>query len=84
MPYPPRPQLKPLPEFKGTAGPRPSPQVQARVERFILDGYAEGRSLRELSELTDRSFSAVRNILQKHGVTRRATGAPGTQAGPTG
>ena len=28
-------------------------------------GYASGRSLRELSELTDQSFSAVRNIVDR-------------------
>jgi hypothetical protein len=67
--------LKPLPKFRGTARSRPDPAVQARVERFILDHYAAGRSLRELAELTDRSFSAVRNILEKHGVRRRETGA---------
>ena len=75
MPYPPRPQLTPLPEFAGTAVSRPDSAVQARVERFIRDGYAAGRSLRELAELTDRSHSAVRNILDKHGVRRRPTGA---------
>ncbi|WP_299956726.1 helix-turn-helix domain-containing protein [uncultured Modestobacter sp.] len=75
MPYPPRPQLRPLAEFAGTAVPRPDPAVQARVERFILDGYSAGRSLRELAELSDRSHSAVRNILDKHGVRRRPTGA---------
>jgi hypothetical protein len=47
----------------------------ARVEVFIVAHYRAGRSLRELSELTDRSFSAVRNILSRHGVHRRAAGA---------
>src|SRR5687768_11382194 len=75
MPYPPRPQLQPLPEFAGTASSRPDPAVQARVEAFIVEQYLAGRSLRELSELTDRSFSAVRNILGKHGVRRRGAGA---------
>ncbi|QNG37427.1 helix-turn-helix domain-containing protein [Geodermatophilaceae bacterium NBWT11] len=75
MPYPPRPQPQPLCEFAGTAAPRPDPAVQARVEAFILAAYAEGRSLRELAELTDRSHSAVRNILSKHGVLRRPAGA---------
>lgn len=75
MPYPPRPQLRPLAEFAGTASPRPDPAVQARVEAFIVEHYVTGRSLRELAELTDRSFSAVRNILTRHGVHRRATGA---------
>lgn len=45
------------------------------MEAFIVEHYAEGRSLRELSDLTDRSFSAVRNILAKHGVRRRPLGA---------
>jgi hypothetical protein len=76
MPYPPRPQLRPLPQFVGTASPRPDPEVQARVEAFAVEQYVtRGRSLRELSELTDRSFSAVRNILDKHGVRRRGAGA---------
>ena len=56
--------------------------MQARVERFILDGYSAGRSLRELAELTDRSHSAVRNILHKHGVRRRSAGAAPAR-GPT-
>ena len=50
-------------EFAGTASPRPDPVGQARVEAFIVEQYNAGRSLRELAELTDRSFSAVRNIL---------------------
>jgi hypothetical protein len=75
VPYPPRPQLRPLPEFAGTPSPRPDPAVQARVETFVVEQYAAGRSLRELSELTDRSFSAIRNILQRHGIRRRGTGA---------
>lgn len=79
MPYPPRPQLRPLPEFVGTAVSRPDPVVQARVEAFVLGQYARGRSLRELAELTDRSFSAVRNILDKHGVRRRGAGATPVQ-----
>lgn len=75
MPYPPRPQLRPLPEFVGSASPRPDPATQARVGTFIVEQYAAGRSLRELAELTDRSFSAVRNILTRRGVHRRTTGA---------
>jgi hypothetical protein len=75
VPYPPRPQLRPLPEFVGTAVPRLDPAVQARVERFVVEQYAGGRSLREIAELSDRSHSAVRNILGKRGVRRRPTGA---------
>jgi hypothetical protein len=75
VPYPPRPQLQPLPEFRGTASPRPAPAVQARVEAFIVEQYEAGRSLRQLAELTDRSFSAVRNILTRRSVHRRSSGA---------
>jgi hypothetical protein len=80
MPYLPRPQRAVPPEFVGTASPRPDPTVQARVEAFIVEHYRAGRSLRELCELTDRSFSAVRNILAKHHVHRRAAGAAALQA----
>ena len=67
--------MRPLPEFAGRASPRPDPVVQARVKRFVLEEYAAGRSLREIAELTDRSFSAVRNILNKRGMRRRERGA---------
>jgi hypothetical protein len=79
VPYPPRPQLRPLPDFVGTAVSRPDPAVQAAVERFVLEQYAAGRSLREIAELTDRSHSAIRNILDKHGVRRREVGAAPTR-----
>ncbi|MDP9458691.1 MAG: helix-turn-helix domain-containing protein [Actinomycetota bacterium] len=49
--------------------------MEARVEAFIVEQYAAGRSLRELSELTDRSFSAVRNVLDRRGIRRRGSGA---------
>lgn len=42
-PYPPRPQLRPLPEFVGTAWPACCSGMQARVERFVLERYAAGR-----------------------------------------
>ena len=48
------------------------------MEAFVLEQYGAGRSLRELAELTDRSCSAVCNILDKHGVRRRASGAAAT------
>ncbi|MGY1651780.1 helix-turn-helix domain-containing protein [Geodermatophilus sp. SYSU D01119] len=41
----------------------------------MVSQYANGPSLREIAELTDRSFSAVRNILDKHGMKRRSAGA---------
>ena len=49
--------------------------MQARVEAFIVEQYEAGRSLRQLAELTDRSFSAVRNILRRRSVHRRGIGA---------
>jgi hypothetical protein len=55
--------------------PRPDPAIQARVEAFIVEQYEAGRSLRQLAELTDRSFSAVRNILTRRSVHRRSSGA---------
>jgi hypothetical protein len=75
MPYPPRPHLRPLPEFRDSASPRPDPAVQARVEAFIVEQYQAGQSLRQLAELTDRSFSAVRNIPTRRRVQRRSSGA---------
>jgi hypothetical protein len=78
MPYPPRPQLRPLPAFAGTArtGTVPSQRLQAQLEAFVLGEYAAGRSLRQIAELIDRSPTAVRRVLDKHGVPRRAVGAP--------
>jgi len=80
FPCPPRLRLQP--EFAGAAVSLPDPEVQAGVEAFVLDQYAGGRSLREIAELTDRSHSAVRNILDKHGVRRRAPGAAGQSPPP--
>ncbi len=54
---------------------RPTPELQERLAVFVLAAYAEGRSLREIAELTDRSFSAIRNLLERHGVHRRSVGA---------
>jgi hypothetical protein len=73
--YPTRPVLRPLPEFVGTATSRPSPELLARLVAFVLVEYAAGRSLREIGELTDRSFAAVRKILDSRGVPRRSVGA---------
>ena len=77
MPYPPRPQLRPLPEFAGTArtGTVPGRELQARLETFIVEEYAAGRSLREIAELVDRTQTAVRRLLDKHQVPRRPAGA---------
>jgi hypothetical protein len=76
--------LTALTQFAGTAGPRPDPAIQAQVEDYIVEQYALGRSLRDLAALTDRSFSAVRNILAKRHVTRREPGATPLHATATG
>jgi len=73
VPYPPRPQLKPLPEFAGQT--HPGTRATKRLIEFVLAQYAAGLSLREIAELTDRTHSAVRNILDRAGVPRRPTGA---------
>ena len=83
MPYPPRPALRPLPEFAGTArtGTVLSADLQARLEAYVLNAYSDGRSLREIGELVDRSQTAVRRILARYDVPRRAPGARPMAAG---
>lgn len=77
MPYPSRPSLRPLPEFAGTArtGTVLSVALQARLDAYVVESYVGGRSLREIGELVDRSQTAVRRILDRHHVPRRAAGA---------
>ena len=79
MSYPSRPRLEPLPQFSGHT--RPGARVTDEVRSFVVRAYVEdGRSLREIAELTDRSFGAVRNILQRSGHLRCGVGAmPVTQ-----
>jgi hypothetical protein len=48
----------------------------------VVDQYAAGRSLRQIAELTDRSFSAIRSVLDRAGVRRRNSDAPKTTAKP--
>jgi hypothetical protein len=83
VPYPPRPHLRPLPEFDGTArsGTTAAGGIQDRLERFVIEQYAAGRSLREIAELIDRSQTAVRRVLDKHGVRRRPSGAAVMESG---
>jgi hypothetical protein len=77
MVYPGRPQLTVLPEFEGTATPRgQTAEQRARLLDFVAAGYRDGRSLRELAELTGRSQSAVRRALDQSSVPRRGRGAP--------
>ena len=56
---------------------------QSEIDRAVAERIRDGQSLyqideellRELAELTDRSFSAVRNILTRRSVHRRSSGA---------
>lgn len=75
MAYPGRPTLKALPEFKGTATTRQTPQQRQRLVQFCATEYRAGRSIHELAELTDRSQSAVRRALSQAGVQLRGRGA---------
>ena len=76
-PYPNRPALDVLLEFKNTNAPGVSiPEQRARLLEFVTQQYEEeGRSLRELAELTGRSQTAVRRALDQAGVVRRPVGA---------
>ena len=60
MPYPSRPVLEPLEEFKGSATVRQSPEQRARLLAFAAEQYVAGRSLRQIAELTDRTQTAIR------------------------
>ena len=59
MPYPSRPVLKPLEEFKGSATVRQSPEQRARLIAFAAEQYVAGRSLRQIAELTDRTQTVL-------------------------
>lgn len=87
-PYPGRPVRRPLERFAGTGG-HGGAAADAALVAFVLEEYAAGRSLREIAELTDRSHSAVRYLLDRRGVLRRGRGArpldeAGPDAGPAG
>lgn len=76
MVYPGRKVHKTLPEFRGTARVRQSPQERAQLLAFVTEQYIAGRSLRELAELTGRTQTAIRRALDQAGVRRRGAGAP--------
>ena len=75
MVYPGRSVHDALPQFRGTATTRPTPEQRAELLDFVAREYAAGRSLRELAELTDRTQSAIRRALDQTGVRRRGRGA---------
>lgn len=75
MPYPERPVLKVLPQFRGSATIRQTAFQRAELLSYAAREYESGRSLRELAELTGRSQTAVRRALAQAGVRRRGPGA---------
>ena len=79
MPYPSRPVLEVLPQFRDTNLSRGQTAAQRQeLLEFVTDQYEAGRSLRELAELTGRTQTAVRRVLDQAGIPRRPTGAPRT------
>ena len=76
MSYPGRKVHKTVPEFAGTNGSRQTSVQRARLLEFVAVEYRAGRSLRELAELTGRTQTAVRRVLDQAGVRRRRGGAP--------
>ena len=78
MPYPSRRVLDVLPEFRGTATPSgQTAEQRQRLIEFVAHEYTKnGRSIRELGELTGRTQTAVRRALDQAGVARRGRGAP--------
>lgn len=79
MPYPSRPVLDVLPQFRDTNLPRGQTAEQRQeLLDFVTEQYEAGRSLRELAELTGRTQTAVRRALDQAGIARRPIGAPRT------
>lgn len=76
MPYPSRPTLEVLPQFRGDLKNGYNRFQRDRFDRFAAEQYAAGRSLREIGELTGRTQGAVRASLDRTGTPRRGRGAP--------
>lgn len=77
MTYPSRPVHAVRPEFVGTATVRQTPEQRERLIEFVVSQYRrEQRSLREIAEMTGRTQTAVRRVLDAQGVPRRRRGAP--------
>ncbi|MGL5825734.1 MAG: helix-turn-helix domain-containing protein [Nocardioides sp.] len=74
--YPGKPALEPLPQFRGTALVRQTPEQRAALIEFVAREYQAGKSLRELAALSDRSQTAIRRALAQAGLSPRQPGAP--------
>lgn len=75
VPYPSRPVLEVLPQFRGDVKTGYNLFQRDRFDQFVAEQYAAGRSLRELGELTGRKQTAVRRSLARTGTPRRGRGA---------
>ena len=80
MPYPARPVLEVLPQFRGDVKNGYNLFQRDRFDRFVADQYLAGRSLREIGELTGRNQTAVRASLDRTNTPRRGRGAPAVGA----
>ncbi|GAA1970509.1 hypothetical protein GCM10009718_02530 [Isoptericola halotolerans] len=75
MPYPSRPVLDVLPQFRGDLKNGYNRFQLERFDAFVAAEYMAGRSLREIGELTGRTQTAVRRSLDRTGTPRRGRGA---------
>lgn len=76
MSYPGKPVPDPLPQFRGTALVRQTPEQREALIEFVAQEYQAGKSLRDLAALTDRSQTAIRRALAQAGLSPRQPGAP--------
>lgn len=82
MSYPSRPVLEVLPQFRATNLVRQTAQQRHALMEFAAAEYLNGRSLREIAELTGRTQTAIRRALDQAGVPRRGAGAPRVYPAP--
>ncbi|PFG43760.1 hypothetical protein ATJ88_2467 [Isoptericola jiangsuensis] len=75
MPYPGRPVLTVLPQFRHDEKTRYASEELRRLDQFVAAQYEQGLSLREIGELTGRTQTAVRRSLDRTGTPRRGRGA---------
>ncbi|WP_277209229.1 helix-turn-helix domain-containing protein [Isoptericola croceus] len=67
--------LEVLPAFRGDLKNGYNPFQLRRFDTFVAEQYREGRSLREIGELTGRTQTAIRRSLDRTGTPRRPRGA---------
>jgi endo-beta-N-acetylglucosaminidase D len=60
VPYPARPVLEVLPQFRGDLKNGYNPFQLTRFDTFVAEQYQAGLSLRQIGELTGRTPTAIR------------------------